>query len=650
MIEKIQKNYKQIIKYALMLLAIFFVVKAGIGEIKYVLNRGMQSYHVNEASITTIPYNEIAGGEFLCVGKEMDSIQVEVAVSSESTGNITYNIIDSDGNIVFEDTCDILSLCNEELQGIYIDVKEIGLVQGGRYSVYVDFSQTSNVAVTFGSGALSIRQYFEPQYTEVAVVVIIGFMVLGIVWLFIVDRVGYGPRVFFITSTIVGLLVALFMPACVKDDEYRHFIRAYTDAVDYAYIEEKVPTGTESGIIGVSGSEMEYIATVPYEINELRLLDYEENYNGYGYHQEGNTRTCLDKLIATLKAEDNGKMYQVSATATATRSDVYYWPQILAMQIASIFGVTDLLLYWVARFGQVFVCVLFETLAIKIAPKLKEMIWLLAFVPNALFLKASCNCDGLLISEMILLIAVVVWLKEEKIDLFSLKGAIGMFVYALLTYNIIIMKIPYIIVCAGMLVYLGKDNFIKLIELAKKDRKITVIATGCIVVCMVIGLIIIDKTIFLNLIFKFLPEEHFYYILENPGYIYNLFIRKWWELLENLYVGMDGKAIISYPITIVILIAMLKKNQPLIKRFIYAALFAVMIMVIVLVGYIMTPPDYGVVWGVSYRYLLPFVLTGALCLPSGNEKSEAVAKSLMPICIFVVTISTLLAWCVWWSV
>lgn len=649
MLEKIQKNYKVLIKYAVMLIAILFVLKAGMGEIRYVLSRGLQTYHVNEAVMETVPTNEIIKGEFLCVGKVMDSIQVEVVVTSETKGDISYNIIDSNGNIVIENTCDILSLCNEELKGIYIDVKECSLVQGERYTIYVDFSKTINAAVTLGAGQLSIRQIFEPQYTGVAVAVIICFMTLGIGWLFIVDRKGYSARVFFVTSLIVGLFVAMFMPPCIKDDEYRHFIRAYTDAVDYAYIEEKVPTGIESGIIGVSG-DLEYIATVPYEINEIRLLDYEENFNGHGYHQEGNTRLCIDKLVATLKAEPTDQMYEVSATATATRSDIYYWPQIVAMQIAAFFGVTDLLLYYVARFGQVCVCVLFEALAIKLAPKLKEMIWLLAFVPNALFLKASCNCDGLLISEMILLVAVVVWLKEEKIDLFSSKGVLGMFVYALLTYNIIVMKIPYIIVCAGMLIYLGRDNFVKLFELAKRDKKITTIVIGSIVVCAIIGFIIIDKSIFLNLVFKFLPEEHFYYILENPGYILNLFVRKWWELLENLYVGMDGKSIISYPITVVILIAMLKKNQPLIKRAWYAVLFAIMIMVIVLVGYIMTPPDYGRVWGVSYRYLLPFVLTGALCLPSGNEKSEAVAKSLMPVCIFVVAISTLLAWCVWWSV
>lgn len=641
MLEKLQKNYRLIIKYALMFLAVFFVVNTGIQMIQYVFNRELRSYHVTEAFIETIPTTENYATEFLCVGKKMDSIQVEVVLTETSAGNIKYQIIDEDGFAVKEEVADLCELCKDG-SGLHIDVKDIGLKQGEYYTVQIDFSECKDVQVVLGSGKLSIRQFFAPQYTEIAIAAIIAFIVISVVWLFYVDKKGYDAKVFLITSIVVGVIVALVMVPCSRDDEYRHFIRVYTGAVD-AHVELRQYQGIEHGVM--TGGQ-EYVATVPYQINELRLMDYEANYNGSGYFQEVNTRLCLDKFIATLKAEPNEDVYYVSSAATALKGDIYYWPQIMAVKLAAMFGVTDLLLYYVARIGQVLVCALMEAIAIKIAPRLKEIIWLMAFVPNILLLKASCNCDGLMISEIVLLIAIAVWFKESKTDLLSKKGLLGLLAYAILTYSIMVMKIPYILVCIGMLFYLGKDNFAKLSDIVRQHKKIVipVIVIGIIVGTLIF--IIMDKTIIMNLIYSFLPEWHFSYMLENPRYIISLFINKWFAMIPELYLGMKGVSVISYPIVVVLLMAMLRRTQPLWKRFIYAALFGLMIMVIVLVGYTLTPPDYGTIWGIGYRYLLPFVVIGALCLPSGNEKTEAVAQKLIPICIFLSTSSTLLNWLV----
>lgn len=641
MLEKIQKNYKQIIKYGLMLLAIFFVVNTGVQMIQYVLNREVRSYHVVEAVVETIPTNESYATEFLCIGKQMDSIQVEAVLTENSTGNIRYQILNADGSVIKEDFTDVYKLCKDG-NGLYIDVKSLELVQGDFYTITIDFSQTQNVQVVLGSGRLSIRQFFEPEYTEIAITGIVLFMVLSVVWLFYVDRKGYDTKVFLVTSLVVGIIIAFLMPPCSRDDEYRHFIRAYTDAVN-ANVELRQYQGVEHGVMTAG---QEYVATVPYQINELRLMDYEANYNGPGYYQEVNNQLCLDKFMATLKSEANESDYYVSSAATALRSDVLYWPQIMAVQIAAFFGVADLLLYYAARIGQLVICVLMEAFAIKIAPRLREIVWLLAFVPSALFLKASCNPDGLLISEIVLLIAIAVWFKESETDIISVKGGLGLAAYGIVTYSIMVMKIPYILISVGMIVYLGKSNFAKIIKLIKTHMKETVVIMSLVVVLGIIAIIVVDKTIILNLVYSFLPEWHLSYMLENPGYIVRLFIGKWFEMIPGLYVGMKGASVISYPIAIVVLMAMLKRTQPLWKRFIYAVMFAALIMVIVLVGYTLTPPDYGMIWGIGYRYLLPFVIVGALCLPSGNEKSEEISQKLIPICIFLSTSSTLLNWLV----
>ena len=358
----------------------------------------------------------------------------------------------------------------------------------------------------------------------------------------------------------------------------------------------------------------------------------------------------MDKLLATIKADPIDAECQVGAEATADRGNVYYWPQVIAIKIASLLGVGDLFLYYVARFGQVLVCALMGAFAIMIAPKLKEIIWLLAFVPNTLLLMASCNCDGLLIWEIILLVAVVVWLKEGKIPLLSKKGAIGVITYIILTYNIVSMKVPYVLVCIGLLLYLGKDNFPKLVGFLKKQKKITIILASIVIGVILFTMMVLGKELIIQALYSFVDKEYVDYILQNKRHIYDLFTAKWVEMMEQLFVAMDGYNVVPYPIMIIGILLLVKKNQPIIKKAWFIVLFATMVMVIVLVGYTLTPPDYGVIWGITFRYILPFVILAALALPMGTDTTERIAKKLVPISIYVTTGATMLAWLVEWSV
>lgn len=649
MVETIKKNHKTIIKYVVVGLVLLSVLITAGMLIKAIWGVDLQTYMVYEATTEPTITQEAYEKDFLCVGSQMESIQIEAVVAENTSGNVSYQIIDADGAIVVEATKSIAEMQNEAQQVLFIDVSKLGLEQGQRYTVFADFKETENLSVVLGSGNILLRQYFHFPYKVHYTIGIVGLFAAGLFWLYMVYKKGLTAKIFLVTSLVVGIIVIFMMPPMSRDDEYRHFIRAYTEAVDYADIELKLPDGDEAGIIGTMQGE-EYIATVPYEINELRLMDFEANYNGYGYHQEVNNRFCIEKFIATLKAEPVEETYEVSAVAVATRGSVYYWPQEIAMKVAALFGTNDLFMFYIARFGQLLACVLMEAIAIYIAPKTKEMVWLLAFIPNALLLKASCNCDGLLISEMILLTSIVVWFKEEKIDILSLKGLVGIVAYVILAGDIIEMKIPYIIVCAGLLIYLGKDNFKKILEIIKKYKKVSIGVGISVLLIGIIGFILIDKTIFLNLIYAFVPQPHLIYIIENPGYIAKLFILKWFELVRNLFAGMKGSNLVPYPILVVFLLMLLKKRQHVIKRAYFAVLFAGMIMLIVLVGYIMTPPDYGQIWGVTYRYLLPFMMMGALCLPAGNDKTDAIAQKCIPLVLFAITIMTVMSWSVGWSV
>lgn len=642
--ELLQENYKKILGGFILLAAALSIGKTVIGLWECVSAASIQSYHVNEQYVENVHVKGVYSQEFLCVGKKMLGLQIDAVFDDSTEGEISYVIETASGLCIVKKDVSVLELKNPEYNGIWLDVSQCGLVQGERYQLTIDFSKTQNFIVALGNGNISIRQYFEFAYEMEYLIGILVIIALMVVWLFFAYKKGLNARLFLITLIVVGLFTVFVQPPVSIDDEYRHFLRAYDAAITEVEVTQKYPTGTESGLIGTYVGCGEFLIDVPYGINEIRLMDYENNYNGYGYVQEQNTKLCLDKLVATLKAEPTDNSYTVSMAATVTKSSLFYWPQIIAMKLGDFFGVNDALLYYFARFGQMLVCIIMETIAIMIAPKLKEAIWLLSFVPNILILKASCNTDGLLISYMILMTAIVVWMKEEKIDLLSRKGLAGILSWMLLTCNIALMKIPYVLCCIGVLVYLGKENFTTVIEVVCKNKKAS-ISIGVVLFAFAVAVTtIIDKTMFLNLLYSFLPENHLTYIMGHFGYIFRLFTIKWIEMFIQLYVSMKANNIIPYPIIIVMALMLMRKNQPVMKRLWYALLFAIMIMVIILVGYTLTPADYGMIWGISFRYLLPFLVVGSLCLPIGNEKTEAIAKQLVPISIFAVAATTFTSW------
>ncbi len=650
--EYLQKNYKKIIPYVIAACAFCSMLVTGITAIVDIQKTGLKSYHVQHQYMAQIAVEDIYmpeafTHEFICTSDDMVALQAEGVISDDTSGTVGYTIVDMDGNLVLEGREDIQKQRNPQYDGVWIDVNKVGLVQGERYHLAVDFSQTENMHVIVAGASISVRQFFMYEYANVYTVGIILLMLLAVLWLYLVYKKGYGPVMYLVTSLVMGLLLIFIMPPASQDDEYRHFIRAYQDVENLEVVVE-IPTGGESGLIGTQPTG-EHMVDVPFEINELRNLGYEDNFNGYGYIAEQNHFLCMERLVALLKAEDVDSLHRVAITGVVFKDNTSYWPMILGMKLAELFGATELLLFYAARFGQLFVCLIMEFVAMKLAPKMKEMIWLLAFIPNAFLLKASCNPDGLLTSEILLLAAIIIWMKDKKIDVLSPKAILGWVVYLVLTYSIMKMKLPYILISAGLLLYLGKDNITKIWNWIRVHKKAT-IGIGAGVVIVGIAGIVVLKDVLLAMLYQFLPLNYIQYIAAHPFEILKLFAGKWIELWISLFMGMQGSNLFPYPIAVFVLCMMLKKEQPVIKRAWFAFLFAALMLVIVLVGYTLTPPDYGVIWGIGYRYLLPFMIVGTVCLPAGNEKTHAVAVRLMPLAIFVTMTSTIITYFVGWSV
>ena len=645
--EFLQKLDVKKIGYIVAAAAVLSVLIAGVRGIITVQNIGVLTYNVQEQHVGPVEATGVFSHEFLCVGEDTIALHIDGVIEDTTVGNLVYEIIDSEGNIALSGEENIQNVRHDVYGGVWLEVQGKGLVQGVRYILTLDFSDVENMQVYVGQNHMCIRQFYNFTHKTLYTCIIIAIIAMAIVWLVMVYKKGYGPVMYLVTTLVVGIFVIFAMPAVSRDDEYRHFLRGYMDVAKIQPVFEKV-TGGESGLIGTQPNG-ENMVDVPYEINEIRLLGYEDNFNGYGYVQEQNQFFNIDKLIAELKAEPLDTTHRVAATGVALKGNGSYLPQIIAMKVASALGVRAILFHHVARFGQLLVCILMELLAMKLAPKMKEMIWLLAFIPNAFLLKASCNPDGFMISIMILLASIFVWMKDNKVDVISLKAIPAWMLYLVLIYFVFIMKVPYMIIAVGMFLYLGKDNVAKAWNWIKNHKKATV-GIGVGIVAAGLAVVTALKDTLLLVLYFFLPINYMEYIAGHPLEIAKLFVGKWIEMFINLYSGMKGENLLPYPILVVAILLMLKKQQPIIKRVWFAFLFGLMVMVIVLVGYTLTPPDYGQIWGIGYRYLLPFMVVGTLCLPAGNEKTEKIAVQIMPLAIFVTMTVTLITWFVRWSV
>ena len=650
--ERLQNNYKNIVLNAFVAIAVFFVLVTGILAIKNVQSVELKEYQVHgqHEAVFEAGYNKVLDShiyQFQCVGKDMKALLVQGNVWELSTGIIWYRIEDAQENVLIETVVDIPSTFHPGYEGIWIDVSELNLIQGENYKLTINVNGAYGVLITYEDFKITVAQIFAYNYALFYTVIIIAIMILAFVWLYVVYKKGYGIKLYFFTSMVLGVLIVCLMPPANQDDEYRHFLRAYMD-VKEIQAQFRQPTGIESGIIK-DRQYGEYFLDVPYEINELRLMGYRDNYNGFEYRTEVNQFLCIDKMVAMLKTQPIESEYRVSVAGVSYKNNTSYWPQNISMKLVDMFGVRDFVLYYAARFGQLLVCIVMEMMAMKLAPKMKEMIWLLAFVPNTFILKASCNPDGLMTAEILLSTAIVIWMKEEKIDFLSKKGIWGTVAYAMLTLNILMMKFPYILISLGLLVYLEKENVEKAWTWINNHKKQSVTIAGGVMVLVCVGLLLM-KDVVLTFVYTILPQTHITYIAAHPVEIAKLFIEKWGFMCINVLYGMNGEFFVPYVIFVFSILVMLKKQLPMRKRIWFGTLFGILIMVIVLAGYSLSPADHGTIEGIGYRYLLPFLVVGAIALPSGNEKTQKIAKQLMPLAVFVTTTTTMITWIVGWSV
>ena len=646
-VEKIHR----IVMLCAICIAVVTIFRTDYHLIKSVCETGRQCYAVNARNVAGVPAeNNIYRTAFTATGSEMLSVEPFVSVGENPAGSLIWWIEDVEGQPATEQqTQDIAGLVTEDKARLALELPEGSLQKGTDYVLVTEFVNCSDVTLQVdSSNQLAVVQYFAftHQAGFITIIVLISLFGIGImVWLY---WKGMGTGVYAALFIGVGMMAVFLIPPMSRDDELRHFLRVYTLArgettIELAPVDEAV-TGVLSPYNGVG----DHIITVPKEVGELRLLDFYVNYMDNSYQSELNQMLCLDRLQVLWQQEDSGEEVRISCVATATRGMTNYWPQVVLVWLGMKLGLRPLILYYLARIGQMLACAIMGIFSLKLAGRFRDMVWLLTFIPNVVILKSCCNSDGLLIAEMMLLATIVIWLREKKYDIFSWKALGADIVFCLLTWQITKMKIPYLLFCGACLLLLRKENFRRLLEFFKKYRKIVLPAGGIAVLAGAAWLILGGGSQWvLSKLYGFVPEGHVAYIVENPKYIAKLFGGKCIQQLIELYQSMKGGAGISYAAVVIVALLLGERKLGYGRRLFCAVAFGALVFAMVLLGYTLCPPDYGIIWGISFRYLLPVLPIGMLVLPSGNEGTERVARSFYPAMIVMTTVTTATGWLVW---
>lgn len=649
MLKKYFTNRKiNIIRIAILLLAIISILVLDVKTIKYVREKDIESYHVQNYSsaVQSVQQGELET-QFKAVSEKLLYLELWCEGAGSTQGTITYQILDGSGiNVLSEKNVNFSDVLDIESQKIQLDISEVEYNPGQNYYLKALFDINEPVGIILDANGIELTQIYRVTYQKLLYAAIVIINALAVIFLLAFWKWGWNDRLFLIMSLTVGVLAVALTPPFSREDEARHFARAYDLSCGGNMGYQDVPAADSTGHIMVNGEGKAYLIKIPRELAELRQVAYFDNYVQRSYFAELNQSLCLAKLTSIFAQPEEDGMIEVSEEATLGRRWESYWPQIIMIWLGRTFGVRSGLWYYMAKFGQVLFSSLILWIAMKLMKNHRHLVWFCSFIAPVLLLRASCNPDGIMMAEMILCISAIIHLRENKCNLLEKKSLALLAVYFVLLYMIYKMKAPYAIFCLGFLLLLKKDNFAFLPwDFIKKHKyKIAGIIIG---VCVLgIGYLagIRRGDILLAMVHQFVPQEHIDYILANPGVFGHLYLNKFWQLLLETKTSLRGSYYISYNWIFLIGMVFTCRRFSILNKCYQAFLFLLLVGMIVLAGYTLTPPDYGQIWGITYRYILPAVPALGFIFPLGTEKTECYAEQIYPMVFIAAVTASCLLW------
>lgn len=233
-------------------------------------------------------------------------------------------------------------------------------------------------------------------------------------------------KIFLIFGIAIGSIYTFAIPPGRAPDEASHFFRIYE------ILEGYIVSDTNEGVAGS---------------NEPSNIMIVEKF-------AANNDTTYKEVIEHLGDRDNSEETFINTTAYKY-NPVSYAPQIIGMGIGKILHLPILVSTYIAKFANMLFCIIILYFCIKKTPMLKDIIFLLAFLPISLQSMCSLSADGIIFVSAIALICFVLHSIYSRNTQFTKKH---FFIATSLCILLTISKIVYAPLCL-ILFCIPKERF-----------------------------------------------------------------------------------------------------------------------------------------------------------------------------------------------
>ena len=256
-------------------------------------------------------------------------------------------------------------------------------------------------------------------------------------------------KAFLTLGLIIGMAYVLVLPVGRAPDEESHFFRAYELSTGHLVSEV-----TEEGSIGSTESS---------DIEIIR--QFKENNVKYS------------ELLGYSNFYPNEEKQSFITTSAYSYNLFSYLPQIIGIWIGRILHLPFIMTTYLAKLFNLLACLIILYYCIKHIPFLKEIAFMLAFLPITMQAMTSFSPDGLVIATATALISFVLYSTYSLKNLFSNKHYALMFIICLF---LSMSKIAYAPLCL-LLFAIPRERFGSI-----QKKLVSIISMGAIIFLILI--------------------------------------------------------------------------------------------------------------------------------------------------------------------
>lgn len=650
-VKKSEKDTEKIIRYSVFLIFIVLLTVIDVKPFRTIQRQEARVYSVDSNNGQYEVLEEAIEFDIYIHGKNVRNIEF---LFESIEGNAVLSIYEENGELLGE--TEISDVAESFMQGsLSFPVEQFELQVNHEYRAVLSVDSDEEVKIYCKEeGVPWNRQIFKADYKWVYYVILAVTNLIVITGMALLLKFGLNNKVFLVISVSFGAICTVLAAPASQDDEYRHFIRAYELAKGEVVSEFAEPQEKQKGNLIQENNGMVALATVPEELNQIRLLDDDYNYDDVSYIAELNYDISLDKWIGLLSKKPNDETVSVAQAGVWSLNFFSYWPQVLGICIGKIFGLHPFLLCYMARLGNVIACSFIVYSCLKLIPRYKAAIWVIHFMPGIFLLRSSSSSDGLIIALTMFLVSYILYLKEKQVLVFTLKNIL---ILLGITAYLAILKLPYILMI-GVLIILDKDNY-------KKEKLIFGKSVGLALLIFVGAYVVYTSYGVLNMALvnkvysegqklvgtPFVDQTHIQYIISQPGEVIGLFADYMTQIIQAFESAVNGRLYPyawTYALLVFAVVALLKKNGMWWQRLLSLLLYCGIWLVILFVFFSLTEPGAGYIWGLNPRYMIPMIPMLLVILPQGNDKTAIWAERGQVLTVTITAANLLHLFSVYW--